>query len=509
MSATATDVMWPAAVAMALNYVLVMAVGVAAGRAAPKGAEGEAKVEDMMLAGRGLPLWIGIMTTTATWVGGGYINGTAEASFSRGVLWGVQAGVGYALSLVVGGLFFARTMRRNGYWTLVDPLEQRYGRAMAAVLLVPAVLAEVVWSAAILLALGTTFGTVVGIQDLRVAVVGSAAVAILYTAFGGLRAVAWTDVVQLVLLLGGLGIVIPFALGSEGGVVPAGGLAGLGFGSMFEAVSWLDLTILLMLGGIPWNCYFQRVLASPSEDIAVKMSVWAGLFCALAVIPPMVIGLAAANHAWSPEQAALIADTPALVLPYYLRYAAPTWIAVVGLGAVTAAVMSSVDSSILSASSLLSWNLYRRLFRPEASPLELERLVRLLVIGLGTIATITALTVKSVAALWYLCGDIVYVSLFPQLTLAMFDKRANRTGAAAGLLVAVSLRLGGGEPVLGIPGFLPYPDWDGQFPFRTVAMVTGLAAAIVVSRLTATADPPRALARMGLAVSPSPGSGSG
>lgn len=491
-----TGVFWPAALAMGFNYAVVLAVGVAAGRASPA-VEGERKVEDMMLAGRALPLWVGILTTTATWVGGGYVNGTAEQSFSRGVLWGLQGGIGYALSLVVGGLFFARVMRRNGYWTLVDPLEQRYGRGMAAVLLVPAVLSEVVWSAAVLLALGTTFGTVVGV-NLDLAVVASASVAILYTAFGGLRAVAWTDVAQLGLLVIGLGVAVPYAVAYAGGVpelVASSG--GIGFTGLHDAISWVDWTILLILGGVPWNCYFQRVLASPSEGVAVRMSVWAGLLCGLLVFPPLLLGLSAASFDWTATQRADLAATPALVLPYLLRYAMPMWVGVVGLGAVTAAVMSSVDSSILSASSLLTWNLYRRLLRPDSTPEQLERLVKVLVVVLGIVATFTALTVGSVAALWYLCGDIVYVALFPQLTLAMFDRRANRSGALAGLVVALILRLGGGEPAIGIPAFLPYPEWaDGQFPFRTLAMVASLVTIAVVSRLTATIDPPRPLERM-------------
>ena len=53
----------------------------------------------MVLAGRGLPLGIGVLTMTATWVGGGYINGTAEATYGAG-LW--QAPWAYAVSLVIG-----------------------------------------------------------------------------------------------------------------------------------------------------------------------------------------------------------------------------------------------------------------------------------------------------------------------------------------------------------------------------------------------------------------------
>ena len=54
-----------------------------------------------MLAGRNIGMFVGIFTMTATWVGGGYINGTAEITYSMGLIW-CQAPVGYALSLMLG-----------------------------------------------------------------------------------------------------------------------------------------------------------------------------------------------------------------------------------------------------------------------------------------------------------------------------------------------------------------------------------------------------------------------
>ena len=58
------------------------------------------------------------------------------------------------ISFVAGGLMFAKKMREAGYVTMLDPFEKRYGRVMAALLYIPALLGEVFWSAAILLALG-------------------------------------------------------------------------------------------------------------------------------------------------------------------------------------------------------------------------------------------------------------------------------------------------------------------------------------------------------------------
>merc|ERR1719461_2695184 len=69
--------------------------------------EGVSEEEETMLAGRNIGMFVGIFTMTATWVGGGYINGTAEIVFNDGLLW-CQAPFGYALSLMLGGIFFCQ-----------------------------------------------------------------------------------------------------------------------------------------------------------------------------------------------------------------------------------------------------------------------------------------------------------------------------------------------------------------------------------------------------------------
>ena len=114
---------------------------------------------------------------TATWVDGGYVNGTAEQTYAAGLL-AVQAPWGYALSLAIGGLWFAPIMRRQGFLTLLDPFEQRFGRRAAALLYIPALTGEVFWTAAILTALGTTFGIILDL-DFAWSIVLSAAIVIL------------------------------------------------------------------------------------------------------------------------------------------------------------------------------------------------------------------------------------------------------------------------------------------------------------------------------------------
>lgn len=494
---TNADIHVPGFIAMMVFYALIFYIGAHAATLRKS-----SDVVEVMLAGRGIPLWIGVFTMSATWVGGGYINGTAEATTGSGLAW-AQAPWGYALSLVVGGLFFARKMRRYEFKTMLDPLEQRFGKKMAALLFLPALTGEIFWTAAILTALGTTFGTVLGL-DFNSSIILSAIIAIAYTALGGLWAVALTDIVQMILLMFGLALVIPYALASVGGwdvawaayVEQKGSMSSMfppwdgwrhpDWGNYYW--NWWDFALLLTFGGVAWQVYFQRVLSAKNENTAMWLSIIAGFVCILAAIPPIIIGVVGTVADWGAVGVAPPTE-PALVLPYVVRYLTTPWVATIGLGAIAAAVMSSVDSSILSASSMASWNVYRPLVNPKVSSEDLAKFMKKCIWIIGIAATLLALQVKSIYALWFLCSDFVYCILFPQLVMALFDKKANYYGSLAGFIISFVLRFGGGEPALGIPQILPYPMVDPTsglvlFPFRTLAMVSGLMAIFVVSRVT-------------------------
>lgn len=465
---------------IACLYAVILAVGAYASR---KPSAGDAGAR-LIVADRGMPLWLGVFTMTATWVGGGYINGTAEAVYDarRGLVW-CQAPFCYALSLILGGIFFARPMRRAGYTTMLDPFLDRYGKRVTAVLYCPALLGEVFWGAAILAALGTTFASLLDL-DVQTSIVLSAAIAVGYTMMGGLWSVAYTDVVQLLCIAVGLGVAIPFV------VDRAGGLSWITTDYVWRltqhrpfpghsAWNWADVGLMLILGGIPWQVYFQRVLACRNEHSAVRLSLVAGILCLLMAVPPMMIGAAGATVDWAAEGIEAPAN-PALVLPHVVRTLTPPIVATLVLAAVAAAVMSSVDSSILSASSMFTWNIYRPWRRSAVSGRELRLSMRLSVVVVGIIATWLALRAQSVYVLWSLCADLVYVVIFPQLVLVLFTRQSNGWGALCGIFVGVVLRLGGGEPELGLTAFLPYP-MGADFPFRTVSMLANLATTWIVS----------------------------
>jgi high affinity choline transporter 7 len=117
----------------------------------------------------------------------------------------------------------------------------------------------------------------------------------------------------------------------------------------------------------------------------------------------------------------------------------------------------------------------------------MKRVIRSSILLFGAMATVLALKVQSVQALWFFTSDLVFVLLFPQLLFALFDSKVNRTGSIVAFAVSLVLRVGGGEPLLGLPAFIPYPD---SVPFRTLAAVTGMVLLPLVSRATLRLDPP-------------------
>jgi high affinity choline transporter 7 len=517
---------WGGVAAVVGMYAFFLTVGWIAARKVRHGTAGE-----MMVAGRNLPLWIATLTMTATWVDGGYLLGTTQGAYESGLAAGIQGGMFFGISLLLGGLFFARRMRELEYATLIDPFEARFGKTWAAVLFLPAMFGEVVWGGALLIALGATFEVVLNLRQLGLdksqAILLAAAVVTSYTMVGGLWSVAYTDLFQFALVPIGLLVALPFALSAVGGfervaaqydaerpgamvIVPPVGDRDHAW-TVPRTVSWWDMSIMLMLGGVPWNCYFQRVLACQTPNKARWHSLIAGVLTISLIVPTLLLGMAARVNGWDTPQKALLDAEPDLAFPMLLRYMTPYLVSLLGLACIVGAITSSFSASILSAGSMFSWNVFRRLLAPHTSVRGMTLVIRVSILLLGVGAVALALLANNVKELWFFTSDLVFVLLFPQLVLALFDPKANRIGSVVAFAVSLVLRLGGGEPlVFHLPPFIPYPellqgilpgrpeDWyDNQgnmlFPFKVVAAAAGFILLPVVSRLTSRWDPPRPL----------------
>ncbi|XP_020835169.1 high affinity choline transporter 1 [Phascolarctos cinereus] len=489
-------------IAIIVFYLLILMVGIWAAWKTKNSGSSEERSEAIIVGGRDIGLLVGGFTMTATWVGGGYINGTAEAVYvpGYGLAW-AQAPIGYSLSLVLGGLFFAKPMRSKGYVTMLDPFQQLYGKRMGGLIFIPALMGEMFWAAAIFSALGATISVIIDI-NINISVIVSALIAILYTLVGGLYSVAYTDVVQLFCIFLGLWISVPFAM-SHNAVADIGFTAvhelfqdpWLGSLKSNEIYTWIDNFLLLMMGGIPWQAYFQRVLSSSSATYAQVLSFLAAFGCLLMALPAILIGAIGASTDWN--QTAYGLPEPIerqeadMILPIVLQYLCPVYISFFGLGAVSAAVMSSADSSILSASSMFARNIYQLSFRQNASDREIVWVMRITVFLFGAAATAMALLAKSVYGLWYLSSDLVYIIIFPQLLCVLFVKGTNTYGAMMGYVLGLIFRITGGEPYLYLQPLILYPghyrDEDGiyhqRFPFKTFAMFISFLTNISVSYL--------------------------
>ncbi|PNF35267.1 hypothetical protein B7P43_G04809 [Cryptotermes secundus] len=236
--------------------------------------------------------------------------------------------------------------------------------------------------------------------------------------------------------------------------------------------------------------YFQRIFSMKTTKGAQILSVVSFFGCIAMAVPPAFIGVIAKNTDWSSIQGFqrnVSESEGEIILPLVLRYLTPNWVSFVGLGAISAAVMSSADASILSSSSMFSRNIYKAAFRPKASDREMLWVLRITVIVIATCGAIVALTVGSVYYLSYLCADLIYVILFPQLLLIIhWPHGVNTYGCLVSYFVGLFLRILGGEKRLGIPAVLKFPYYDivtqtQKFPFKTLCMLCALSAHMLTS----------------------------
>ncbi|CAL8331927.1 unnamed protein product [Boreogadus saida] len=488
-------------VAVVVFYVLILAIGVWASKKSKKEEKkcAGSKCEVTMIGGRNIHLLVGIFTMTATWVGGGYI---------MGLLWATGP-LAYLLTFFLGGLFFAKPMRAKRYVTMMDPFQRRYGQRFPP----PPCWSPRSWETcsgwpASWRPWGGTMSLILELSSYY-SIVLSAAVAITYTLLGGLYSVAYTDVIQLFFIFLSLWLCVPFILlnPTSSGVTHAAEpmtawlnqsqqVSWMGELKLEDAGKWLDELLLLALGGLSYQALYQRILSAASPlQAQVTCFLASGLVLVLAV-PSIIIGAVASTTDWN--QTAYGLPSPfdrgeaGNVLPIALHYLTPSWVSVVGIGGLAAAVMSSMDSVLLSSASMFARNIYKNSLRVEASDRECLWVIRVSVLLVGLAGMSLAFMESSVLALWLVSGDLIYVTIFPQLICVLHCPRANGYGALTGLALSTVLRGLSGEPLLHLPPVLLFPGWrrdplsgavSQYFPFRTAIMLLAMLSIPAVSLL--------------------------
>ncbi|XP_076008546.1 high-affinity choline transporter 1-like [Genypterus blacodes] len=490
----------PGLIMMIFFYLLVLITGIWASMKSRKLAKDAhvGQLEVSFLANRRVSLVVGVFTMTATWVGGGFIVGIAEAVYNpnKGLIWALIP-LQMSITFIVGGLFFAKPMRENNYVSMLDPFQKKYGKVLTAVLAVVPFMAEVIWAPATLISLGVTMSVILDLP-FSVCIWISASIAILYTVLGGLYSVAYTDVIQLTLVLSSLWLCLPFVL-VNGAYTD---ITKTMFNQTYQAPwvgqlktedigRWVDEFLIMSVGNVAFQDFHQRTLSSSSTSTARTICFMAAFFVIILGIPPVLLGAVAASTDWnatsygspSPYERGEVS----VVLPLILQHFTPTFIFAFGIGAIAGAVMSSADSYLLSATTIFTTNIYQTI-RTQASDKELQWVIRLCIVGAGLVGTCLTFLDNSVMAFWILGADLTYAVMFPQLICVLFFKISNGYGAVTGFVVGLVLRGLCGEPVLGIPVVVCFPGCtleDGVYvqhaPVKTISMLCALASILVVS----------------------------
>jgi solute carrier family 5 (high affinity choline transporter), member 7 len=100
----------------------------------------------------------------------------------------------------------------------------------------------------------------------------------------------------------------------------------------------------------------------------------------------------------------------------------------------------------------------------QASEREIIWVMRFGIFGVGCLAMVMGILIDSIYELWFLCGDLVYVILFPQLVSVIYLESTNTYGSLAGYLVGILFRLLGGESAINLPAMIHYPGYEPPAP---------------------------------------------
>ncbi len=316
--------------------------------------------EDFLVAGRRLGLGLATATIMATWFGAGTMLTAADAVRAEGLRKIALEPLGAGLCLLITGLVLAKPLWEMKLLTLADFFGVRFGKRaelMCAVLTVPTYLG---WIAVQFVALAGVLEVFFAIPWVHgvwlVAAVGTG-----YTLMGGMWSVTLTDALQLSILSIGLvvlGVATMMSLGDGSLVhgvellqhgVPAERWIVIPHDRVVDLFGWVNVLAIAALGNIPSQDLTQRVFAARSSVVAQRACILAAvLYIGLGLIPVMM-GLASNLVLPEFEGEGVVPAMAATVLDWR--------IALVFVLALTAAVLSSIDSGLLAPASVLSHNL--------------------------------------------------------------------------------------------------------------------------------------------------------
>ena len=400
---------------------------------------------DFVLAGRTLPLYVVTAMVCATWFGSETVLGISSTFLKEGLRGIVADPFGSSLCLILVGLFFAAKLYRMNFLTIGDYYRTRYGATAELLTSLAIVVSYLGWLSAQIVVIGLVFSTVTGgAVSMGAGIVIGSAVVLVYTLWGGMYSVAWTNFVQMVIIVVGLlyiFVLVADRAGGVGTVVAHAHAAGkLEFWPKLETrdvLAFIGAGVTLMLGSIPQQDVFQRVTSARSERVAVAGSVLGGVFYfVLAFIP---IFLAYSASLIDPKMVAdLIDKDHQRILPALIIGHTPLAAQILFFGALLSAVMSTASATLLAPSVTFTENVLKRFLRRELDDREFLRTMRIVVAAFAV--GVTAFALNSGSTIYEMvvgAYKITLVAAFVPLAAGLYWRRATTQGALAAIVAGL------------------------------------------------------------------------
>jgi SSS family solute:Na+ symporter len=433
---------------------------------------------DFAIAGRHLPLVMIVTTTFATWFGSETVLGI-PAKFVNGGLNGVvEDPFGAGSCLILVGLFFAARLYRMTLLTISDYFRERYGRSVEVICSVIIMVSYLGWVSAQVTALGLVFNVLSdGVISLPVGMVIGVVSILAYTLFGGMWSVAITDFIQMIILVVGLATLAVFAGHQAGGADKVLALAVSQDMFKFwpepnfkDIIFFFASAITIMLGSIPQQDVFQRVMSANSEYAATRGPVIGGVFYILFAFVPMFLVVSALII--MPEQAEkLIAEDPQKILPTLVMTQMPFIMQVLFFGALISAIKSCASATLLAPSVTFTENIWRQFFPEQTDQQELKAMrVTVLVFSAFVLAYAMAMQGTSIYEMVSGAYQVTLVGAFVPLAFGLYWKKATTQGAILAIVFGLSTWL--------LFMFTPVGE---EFPAQLAGVLASLAGMLMGS----------------------------
>ncbi len=412
-------------VALLIAYAaLFVLVGLWVGR--------RAGAADFFVGGRGLGAGLIFSTFLAANIGASSTVGATSLGFAEGLSawwWNGSAGIGSLVLAFSVGPRMWREASAHGDLTVGDFLERRYGRAMRGLVASLIWLGTLTILAAQLLGVAAVLNVVAGFSLVTGCTIG-ALVTVSYFTAGGLLSSAWVNLVQLIVILAGFAVAVPFAVHGAGGwsaMTAASGSSTSLFASSGPTSGW-RLLFLLGPAFVVSPGLLQKAYGARDESAVRRGVAWNGVVLLIFAAAPAVIGLAARSLAIS---------KPDLALPAVLASMLPRSVGILALAAVFSAEVSSADAVLFMLATSASRDLYRGFVRPDASDSEVLRVARIAAVIGGACGVGVALVYGSVRAAVSVFYAILTVTLIVPVFGGLYVRSAGQREGLASVLVGV------------------------------------------------------------------------